>query len=1601
MFPRPDRQHSVSPTGHPRNQPFSRIPISARRSSSTVDPWSSGQARAGPTMDATATRIASPTELVNGHSRDTRNTDHTQRKRPVTPPNTLSIRRYGGSPIKAAANGQSLKAYITAPLPKTSPPLRSSRPRQPVSAASTAASRSRVSERLAVASPSENITRDQWSVKDYRSRPRRIPEFGSVDFAARRARILKAFNESVQESEKLDAEAAIKKNSAPEGEKKAEDSKSQEFEEAAVPFQHVTDTGQKLDRSKQSSESSPPDHASRLRLVMGNIPRTHTQEPLTGHTEFEMDESPVLGRVDDVAPTEIVPLKGDIDEPIVLQKLLQPATSAHVDGLLQPLHEQGTVLSQVMKMRQRSVSSASHTDFAEDTASDNDDTESIKIMLGETSTITQQDMWTGEDHERTEGLQSTEYNADVHEASSNEEASPEKFAPLQELSSVQPEGPISSRVGNQSPGDTPILTPWTPSLSSVHDGHLTLDSESYNVINRILEQYHDPTCTPQIRDELQRQFLSLSPDLARQGPWDHQRTHEYLENLLNGVTSPTLTATTFHSDEKNSSVATTVPAIHEPREGSPTDETLGTATVYEDAECHSPNVPDVFYSPQVVSDEGVATERASEANPGNQDVAWNAPREPDLDTSAGAEHEYRPIPLPKDWNYSPKPGAKHQGLIMQGVSLTSHLSSHDLLRIPQNSTIGQELGLAIQVDSPAASPTFPPPPPPEHSPPPPPPPPFGVDENLQLSREGRPSPVASTQTKTSRSSTFPAPAREERSPRRRSSFDTINTSVHHSSASLPNEVPRAPSLEHVTSEETALSPEQRRLKKRKFLIKEIVDTEFSYHHDMKIIEDMYKGTSTMISEEDRRILFGNSDQIVEFSLHLLDVLRQAASSVYTMPRSIRWRLKRGSMSTSHSGNTDQSSLNGPDIPEDEDDRQTTIGQAFGHNIARMEKVYSTYLKNNNAAAARLQKIQSQRHVAQWLHECQEAAKDITSAWDLGSLIVKPVQRLLKYPLLLKELLEVTPENHPDYAALDIAAREIVGVAQRIDEAKKRAELIDQVVNRKRKESDVRIGGLSKAFGRRTEKLRQQVGLSDAVEDPVYKAISEKWGGHYIILQVVMRDVERYLAEVQDFVDHHNGLVVAMEAIIDVGQSQLPEVESKWRRYAMAIRELTTTALPEHVGFAFILLLRANGTDIRQKAAVHKRVTDPLVTAIKLHVSPDMLMQKRKKRIVDYAKFKATTARGEKPDKKTQELAEQYLALNETLKDELPKLYSLSAELSEACLKTFVDIQQQWLLIWQRKISSMLEDQQIPKSFSEISEAFSADHDITLAQVESLGLCNGSMLHETANFLSPSSTMYNDDSNFSYKRSGTLTSSKRTMSVNSDLSPVLPTPDFARHSGGFALGPFGEAMFAPNGLSTSVGRMRASSGVSSRGSSTPTANSVPASGPHSLSNTMLASSYFMPRSSASTGRSIDPSPAPPRLSADIPRSPRPISGSNYFSSNLLSSQRSNASPATRFSGVISSALPLSDSPDPTRPATPQLSSNNVPVLFLAASLFEFNIDNTRKEAGYPYLSYVCGEIFDVVAQKGEIWLAKNQDDTTNRLGWIWEQHFAILPALAAD
>lgn len=60
--------------------------------------------------------------------------------------------------------------------------------------------------------------------------------------------------------------------------------------------------------------------------------------------------------------------------------------------------------------------------------------------------------------------------------------------------------------------------------------------------------------------------------------------------------------------------------------------------------------------------------------------------------------------------------------------------------------------------------------------------------------------------------------------------------------------------------------------------------------------------------------------------------------------------------------------------------------------------------------------------------------------DLGSLLIKPVQRLMKYPLLLHELLNSTPASHPDREPLQDALFAVKNINANINELKRGKDL---------------------------------------------------------------------------------------------------------------------------------------------------------------------------------------------------------------------------------------------------------------------------------------------------------------------------------------------------------------------------------------------------------------------------------------------------------------------------------------------------------------------------------------------------------------------------------
>lgn len=66
-----------------------------------------------------------------------------------------------------------------------------------------------------------------------------------------------------------------------------------------------------------------------------------------------------------------------------------------------------------------------------------------------------------------------------------------------------------------------------------------------------------------------------------------------------------------------------------------------------------------------------------------------------------------------------------------------------------------------------------------------------------------------------------------------------------------------------------------------------------------------------------------------------------------------------------------------------------------------------------------------------------------------------MQRVLKYPLLLREILTLTSPTHLDHDDLASALKEIEEVAENINEIKRRKDIVEKIVGDKKK-TDINV-----------------------------------------------------------------------------------------------------------------------------------------------------------------------------------------------------------------------------------------------------------------------------------------------------------------------------------------------------------------------------------------------------------------------------------------------------------------------------------------------------------------------------------------------------------------
>jgi len=1554
--------------------PGSRIPIINRRplGGSPADFQSGGE-------PATSDTSAGPVRPTNSPARK----NHAAFKENIAPiPPSRS--RYHPALAQSEATGQTLSAKILALPPKLSPPLRSSRPRQPVSAATTSASRARAAEQY----PNINLPRDvrrpseQWLGKPYdpqqeRSK-RKIPELSGIDFEERRARIQKAISQNLEESRSLEELRARSRSRNASGESSKQADPGAEMDgsvsaKSTPPMPNVTPPMPNRARTGSMPGGWPtpggltvdtfnvPDHAARAAE-----PRTATSllSPNSGGTEFDFDESPILGRPADSEPTLLTPA---VYQPPNSRSALQSPDSENPQQDVNLLPSP-SVLDNVMRMR---IPSPGHSSIAEDstpisaTDSPNDIENKWGIGHGVTSI-------SGSIKIMLDGP--WEEDAGVNDAAQpDEDMDPHNVEPADDSRDdaggydacvESPEDAVDEF--NRDPQfETPRSRGRQDTIRAwgyASDAQVVDRSDSVDDISRLLKHYKSTgTLTAEMVEHVQRHMVDLQRASVNEGSNGFM-----IQSLLDSVLNSQQETGSMEMREVRTDVTVShdfeVPIVTPNTPiGWEFSEHSGTALVYT-----SEPSPDFQDEEEAQRDEEfhIRIQKANEEWEHQQHLCLGA----EDDEEEEEEDTLRPRPPPKDLSYiSHSSTGADSATLPEEFARGLRISTIGYLDLPDAMT-GNNVEPSPLSSSAPPQPAFAPPPPPSL-------PASSSASHLPFELPDIPLMPA----------TYSERASSELSPITRKSLWGASGSSRPSTDSQRPLLPPLPGSTSVTSltesnrqdsvdatadgqkkaaQTASTNPEYKRLLKRRHIIREILDTENTYHQDLKIIEDIYRATAVpdVISPEDKKILFSNCDDIERFSLRFYDELRKAAAPVY-MPAKKGWANNRGSMSTTESDGIAQPS----DNLDDDKDRATTIGAAFLRNLQQMENFYGYYLKNHDVANQRLGALRHLPAVKCWLDECHSNACDITFAWDLDSLLVKPTQRAAKYPLLLQQLLDTTPASHPDREALATAAKDCLDMLSRINDAKKRADLVDQIVNRKRKESDVR-SGIAKAFGRRTEKLKERVGIAEAFQDTEFDDLAHRFGGHFVRLQICMRDVQDYMNRIEKAVEQINNYALALDFFADVAVSPIPELESKWRKYGQVIREITSVAFSEH------------------KAAVNKRVIQPMVTCIKLHEGPQNAINNRKKRIVDYAKCKSIEKRGEKPDKKTIEAADLYVALNDQLKIELPKLYAAAPILVLACLRCFLDIQITWYDAWQRKLAPVLEAADIPSSIQDIESAFRPDFDMVKGRISTLAICNGSLLADAAGFLSPTSTLDEMTPN-STKRPSTLNSSKRTMSVGSEVSPVPPFTGHQRSSSSYTVNT--DSLPSPYDS-----RIRSSSSQGVRGGPPPTPASAMSANRMWSGNTPVPAIPSSRPSTANQPPTSSSASMAPRISADQPRSPRPLSGATYFTARPEQPEDRERT----YSSVFNSAMPASDSTPDLAPTTPQTTTStpeDLQALFVCASLFEFSIEKTRREAGYPYLTYVQGEVFDVIAQKGELWLAKNQDDAKNTLGWIWEQHFVVL------
>ncbi|XP_037353943.1 dynamin-binding protein isoform X2 [Talpa occidentalis] len=413
------------------------------------------------------------------------------------------------------------------------------------------------------------------------------------------------------------------------------------------------------------------------------------------------------------------------------------------------------------------------------------------------------------------------------------------------------------------------------------------------------------------------------------------------------------------------------------------------------------------------------------------------------------------------------------------------------------------------------------------------------------------------------------------------------------------------------------NPEQRMLEKRSKVIEELLQTERDYIRDLEMCIEriMVPLQQAQVPNIDFEGLFGNMQMVIKVSKQLLADLEICDA----------------------------------------------LGPVFLGHRDELEEIYKVYCQNHDEAISLLEIYEKDEKIQKHLQDSLANLKSLYNEWgctnyiNLGSFLIKPVQRVMRYPLLLMELRNSTPDSHPDKVPLTNAVLAVKEINININEYKRRKDLVlkyrkgdeDSLME---KISKLNIHSIIKKSNRVSSHLKHLTGFAPQIKDEVFEETEKNFRMQERLIKSFIRDLSLYLQHIRE----------SACAKVVVAKSMWEVCMEKGHRDLEKFEEV-------HQYISDRLFLKF-------KERTERLVIAPLNQLLSMFTGPHKLVQKRFDKLLD---FYNCTERAEKlKDKKTleelQSARNNYEALNAQLLDELPKFHQYAQGLFTNCVHGYAE-----------------------------------------------------------------------------------------------------------------------------------------------------------------------------------------------------------------------------------------------------------------------------------------------------------------------------------------